>query len=335
MSANKNFSNHLDRSVVLMFLGFFLVSAGTVTYQFINQIPCSEVLFSMNAKEYRAGEMIKFQDDSPNAEEWEWVFGDSTEVSTVKNPLHIFDKEGEYKVKLKINKICERIETVVIKEKLIVLDSTKFPVFELPNKIRVGQVLSVKDETDNASTWEWRFGETSRIDADTKRAEYVFKEAGLKTVSLVVNGDVTYIKKKKIEVTPRPEDKTEIVAIEQPKREKNWNIKDAPEISDAPKSASTGSNLKPNSVPYISEKEFSRKILLVSNEKLNAKAFTEFFCGDINKNIVVNGKNTTFLVFCEKIEGKKIKLKELNLFRDKGSNCIKNVTVEYKKSGWF
>ncbi|GEQ86173.1 hypothetical protein ULMS_16810 [Patiriisocius marinistellae] len=340
MSTNKNLTNHLDRSVLLLFLGFFLISAGTVTYKYVNRASCNEVLFSMDAKEYRVGDMVKLKDNSPNASQWEWNFGDSSEVSTVKSPLHIFDKEGEYKIKLKINNLCERVETIVIKEKLKLLDSTKLPIFEIPSEIRVGKTLRVKDETENSTTWEWRFGENSSIDANTKNAKYVYEEPGIKTISLVVNGDLDYVTKKRIEVLPIPGQKTGIADIAEIERNRPSRIKDAPStapIKDAPinaiKDAPTTSE-KPSAAPYISEKEFSRKVLLVSTEDLTAKSFSDFFCGDVNKPIVVNGDNTTFLVFCQDIEGKKIKLKKLQIFRKKGSNCIDNLAVEYKKS-WF
>ena len=90
---------------------------------------------------------------------------------------------------------------VVVQEyKQQILDSTKFPVFDIPESIRVGESLILKDETDNASTWEWRFGETPRVDAESRTASYVYKESGLYTVKLIVNGDVEYMTKKKINV---------------------------------------------------------------------------------------------------------------------------------------
>lgn len=335
MSSDKNMTKHLDKTVLYLFIAVFLISAVTFAFRYSKYAPCEEVLFSIDAKEFRAGEMIKFKDITSGAEEWRWEFGDSTVNSYQKEPLHVFSKEGEYKVRLVVNNICERIETVLIKEKLILLDSTKFPVFTLPETIRVGQTLKVKDETDNASTWEWRFGETAKIDADTKRADYVFEEPGLKTVSLVVNGDLTYISKKQINVMPIPGEKQDITQIDVPKREKGWNIKNAPKDAIIKDKPSDGGQLKPTVVPYINERDFEIKLKLISNEKTTPQAFSEYFCGDINKPVVVNGKNTTFLVFCEKIRGKGIKIKKLNLFRDKGSNCIKTIIVDYKKTGLF
>lgn len=335
MSSDKNMTNHIDKLVIYLFIAAFLISAGTFAFRYSKYAPCDEVLFTVNAKDFRAGEMIKFKDNTTGAAEWKWEFGDSTVSSYQKDPLHVFKKEGEYKVRLIVNNICERVETVVIKEKLTLLDSTKFPVFTLPESIRVGQTLNVKDETDNASTWEWRFGESATIDADTERAEYVYEEAGLKTVSLVVNGDLTYITKKRINVTPIPGEKKNITEIDVPKREKGWNIKRAPKdamIKDKPGDAGQH---KPTVVPYINERDFEIKLNLISKEKTTPQAFSEYFCGDINKPVVVNGKNTTFLVFCEKIRDRGIKIKKLNLFRDKGSNCIKTIIVDYKKTGLF
>tara|TARA_R110002049_G_scaffold68863_2_gene178357 strand:+ start:14844 stop:15842 length:999 start_codon:yes stop_codon:yes gene_type:complete len=332
MSSGNNIRKSMDSSVIYMFIGVFLISAVTLAFRYSKYAPCDEVLFSTDAREFRAGEMIKFRDKTEGAEIWTWDFGDGTTGSYQKDPLHIFKEEGEYKVRLLVNNTCERIETVVIKEKRVLIDSTKFPVFSLPESITVGETLKVKDETNNADTWEWRFGETASINATSKNAEYVYEEPGLKTVSLVVNGDLNYITKKKINVIPKKGEKVRITEIEIPKREPGWNIKSKPSevVSQKEEAAS-----KPSVTPYINESNFGLKVLLVSQEKTTPQAFSEFFCGNINIPIVVNGKNTTFLVFCEKIKGKKIKIKSLNLFREKGSNCIKNVTIDYKKSGLF
>ncbi len=332
MSSGNNMRRNLDTSVIYLFIGAFLISAVTLAFRYSKYAPCDEVIFTSDAKEFRAGEMVKFRDKTEGAEDWNWDFGDNSTGSYQKEPLHIFKEEGEYKVRLLVNNTCERTETVVIKEKLILIDSTKFPVFTLPETIVVGETLNVKDETENADTWDWRFGETASINAKTRNAEYVYEEPGLKTVSLVVNGDLNYITKKKINVVPKKGVKTRITEIEVPKREPGWNIKSKPSevVTQKEEQAS-----KPSVTPYINESNFGLKVLLVSQEKSTPQAFTEYFCGNINIPIVVNGKNTTFLVFCEKIKGKKIKIKSLNLFRDKGSNCIKNVTIDYKKSGLF
>lgn len=340
MTAKRNQSKHLDKSVIFAFLAVFVVALTTWAFKYANNVPCEDINFAMEAKEYRVGELIKFVDNTSGAETWEWDFGDDSEKATRKQPLHIFEKEGEYQVNLLVNNVCERTETLVIKEKEEILDPSKFPVFELPESIMVGKTLEVKDMTENASTWEWRFGETASVNSKEKNAEYVFEESGLKTVSLIVNGDLKYITKKKINVLPRPGEKVVITEISQPKRDAGWNIKMAPKeeknkIKDKPGGDGASGPMAPKAAPFINNNAFAVKLTQVADEKTRPQAFTEYFCGDINKGIVVNGKNTTFLVFCEKIKGKKVKKVKVNLIRDKGSNCIKTATIDYKKGGLF
>jgi len=329
MSKQQTISKHIDKLVIRLFLAVFLISASVFAYRYTKYTPCKEVVFDVKAKEFRQGELIKFIDNTQNATTWEWQFDDSTSVSTSKEALHIFRKPGEYKVRLLVNDICEKIEVVTIQEKLFVLDSTKLPQFKIPNSIKVGETLKIKDETENASTWEWRFGETATINSKEKNAKYVYKSPGLKTVSLIVNGDIKHITKKQITVLPIEEVKKPIKTITGTNRQIGDGIKYKPKdhtddvaepIVDAPKV-----------VPFISEAAFKNKLLLVSKNKINAKAFSEYFCGDLNRQLIVNGKNTTFLIFCEKIRNKRLKIKELTLYRDEGSNCIKNVTVKQNK----
>lgn len=327
MGSAKDMATHIDKSVIYLFIGVFLISAATFSFRYAEHVPCDEVLFLVDEKELKAGEIIQFKDKTEGAKEWKWEFGDNTGIFSQKEPLHIFKKEGDYKVRLLVNNNCERIETVSIKAKVILIDSTKFPVFTLPESIVVGEELKVEDVTENASTWEWRFGENASKDAKTRIAKYVYEEPGLKTVSLIVNGDLTYIGKKKINVLPLPEDKERITKIAGERRDKKLDVKRAP-LANA--SEDQPEKDKPSIIPFITPSNFEFKIKMVSSKKLNPQAISEFFCGGVNPLIVANGRNTTFLVFCEKIKGKKIEISSLNLIRDKGSNCIKTFTIEYK-----
>lgn len=335
MTTNKqnNMSKHIDKNVMFFFITVFLVSASALAYRFYKQIPCKEVIFSINAKEFRQGELVKFIDKTEGAKIWSWRFGDSTEAETFKDPIHIFTKPGEYKIRLIVNNFCEKTETITIKEKIELLDPNKIPKFSLPKSITVGQTLKVKDSTFNASTWEWRFGENSRVDAKTRYAKYEYKTSGLKTVSLIVNGDQKHITRKKIRVLPIEEEKvvvSNIPIIKDKPMPVVWNIKDKPKeieelkIKKSPKKAI---------VPFIDEDEFKKKLLLVAKNRMKPSQFSEYMCGNINQSIIVDGKNTTFLVFCQKISGRKIRIKSLTLYRDKGSNCIKNVSLKYRNLG--
>jgi len=333
MNEQNNLSQHLDKNIIYLFLFVFFIATSIVAFKYNKYAPCNEVMFITNAKEYREGELIKFIDNTEDAIEWKWEFGDSTETSTNKDPLHVFKKPGEYIVRLTINDICEKEELITIKEKEAIIDSTRVPQFHLPANIIVGYTLKVSDKTPNAIKWEWRFGETSSVNSTSRYAKYAYKTPGLKTVSLIVNGDIEHMAKRKINVLPITTTKTRIKQIRR-NRGIDWNIKDKP-IEETVKDENGDGKEKPKVVPYISESLFSKNLVLVSKNQMSPKQFSEYFCGDINKKVVVNGKNSTFLVFCEKIKGKKIKLKRLSIYRDKGSNCIKTMTIDYKKKGFW
>lgn len=334
MLNNTNSSKHLDKMVIYVFAATFLLSATVFAVKYNKYAPCEEVNFSIETNNFRVGNIIRFQDNTQGAKTWEWHFDDSTSTSSSKTPMHIYKKPGEYKVLLKVNGICEKTELVTIKPKKIVVDSTKFPVFTIPESIVVGDTLKIQDQTQNATTWEWRFGETANVNSTHKNPGYVYSEPGLKTISLIVNGNLNYITKKKINVLPKPEIEEPTIA-DVPDNDDAWKIKHKPmvdllEIKDKPADAPTE-----KVVPYISEADLQQKLLQLADEKLKPNAFLDYLCGDINKNIIVNGKSQSFLVFCEKIKGKNIKFKELNIIRDNGSNCIKTMTIEWKKKGLF
>ncbi len=331
MSKQKTKSKHLDKSVIFLFLITFLISASALAYKYVRYIPCKEVVFNIKAKEYRQDELIKFTDNTENATSWEWKFGDDSEVSTNEEALHIYKKPGEYTVKLIVNDICEKTEVITIKDKLFILDSTKLPVFEIPNSIKVGETLTIKDETDNASTWEWRFGETAEVNSTSKTAKYAYKEAGLKTISLIVNGDMKHIAEKRINVLPLEDEKDDINPI----TSTNRNIRDNIKANPLDGKTKTDKENTKKAVPFISEAQFKKNLTLVSKKKLTANAFSEYFCGDINKTIIANGKEVSFLLFCEKIRGRRLKIKQLNIYREKGTNCIKSVGIKHNKFGIF
>ena len=331
MNEQNNMSKHIDKSVVFFFVAVFIVSASLLGYKYYKNIPCKEVIFSFKADKFRQGELINFFDESEGAKIWNWKFGDSTEVQTLKDPIHIFKKPGEYKVTLLVNNTCEKVITINIKKKKDLLDPNKIPQFVLPKSIIIGEKLTVKGEFKNdASTWEWRFGETSSVNSKKRYATYQYEIPGIKTVSLVVNGDMKHIREQRIHVLPKPKEEVKIQKIKIDPMPVIIKADPIKIIKDEPKTEP-----KKIKIPFISEDDFRVRVILVAKGKIKPNYFSEYLCGNMSIPIVVNGKNTTFLVFCQKIKNKKIKIKPKNfsLYRDKGSNCIKTITIKYRSNG--
>ncbi|MCW5518539.1 PKD domain-containing protein [Aureitalea sp. L0-47] len=340
MSRKKHRSKHLDKMVLYLFGVVFLTSVSTMAYKYKNFVRCNLVTFAFDASELRVGELVQFRDHTEGAEIWAWDFGDGSENDNRKTAIHSFDEAGEYKVKLTINEFCERVETITVLPKEIIKDPSKYPVFSIPKSIRVGQTLRVIDETENASTWEWRFGDNASVDAKTQTAEYVYSEPGLRTVRLVVNGNIDYVGTALIEVKP-PFNQTGSSFIKDKPKQYESSIKDKPKESSIKEGLKSSIKKTPEEkereVPFISNSAFGKKLVQIAKEQIQPQAFKDYFCGDLEKGVVVNGKSTTFLEFCAKIKGKKrLKVKEVNIVRaDDNSNCITNVVIEHKKLGLF
>ena len=90
---------------------------------------------------------------------WTWDFGDGT-TSSVKDPSHIFNKTGTYKVKLSLeSKIgCA---SLVFEKNISVIDPLN-PNFETQSPLCLNNSLKFADlttSTDGFSSWQWDFGD--------------------------------------------------------------------------------------------------------------------------------------------------------------------------------
>ncbi|WP_025739934.1 PKD domain-containing protein [Aquimarina pacifica] len=324
-------STHIDKSIVLFFVITMLVTATVFAFKFVNHKPCEIVDFEANSKNYRAGDIIRFKDNTLGAIKRKWDFGDSSKVDLGAAPFHTFEKPGEYTVRLLVNDRCEGEKTIVIKEKAFVLDSTRIANFDLPASIKVGDTLRLKDKTKEAVKWEWRFGETAEINSKKKNPTYVYESTGLKTITLVVNGDPRYGIKKKIEVLPSKK-----VKKKTPKRNRVQSVEATSVIKYAPSEVIINDRPKEEfRAPDIKDSAFKAKLMDVSKKKASAKDFSAYLCDNLQMPMTAKNKKMTFLDFCNKIKGKSLVIKEIEIFRNKKNNCIEYITVQYTRTGLF
>ncbi|PKV50733.1 hypothetical protein ATE84_2799 [Aquimarina sp. MAR_2010_214] len=327
--SNTQRNTYMDRSIVLFFVITFFVTAAVFAFKYVNYIPCEIIDFDINAKNYRVGEIIRFKDKTKGAFKREWDFGDSSKTRSGLSPFHTFENPGQYNIKLKINGQCEGIKTIIIKEKVFILDSTKLANFKAPASIKVGEVLRLKDNTKDAHKWEWRFGETARVNSIKKNPQYIYESPGLKTITLIVNDDNRYATRKKIKVLPSNK------KVNAPKKRIRRPKESSSTIKYAPKDAIKNEPKTEFRAPDIKDSNFASKIMAVSNKKASAKDFSKYLCDNLQLQMTARGKRTTFIEFCEKIKGKRIKIKELEIFRNKKNNCIEYITIQYSKTGLF
>ncbi|GAA3515736.1 hypothetical protein GCM10022393_32130 [Aquimarina addita] len=339
MEESNNTANyHLDKNLILLFVFTILVTASIFAYKFINYAPCEIEAFNFSKGNLRVGEIIRFKDNTKGVIKREWDFGDGSRPGKISNPFHTYTKSGEYIVKLQVNGSCKWEEKLTIKEKAFVLDSSRIAKFDIPDKIEVGEKIQLFDKTKEATSWEWRFGESGRVDATQKNPEYVYESPGEKTILLIVNNDPRYGFKKRVNVFEK-----EIEIVAPPRGNPPVRRTDPPVIPDRPDidpiSIDPPVPLPPppptrKNAPNIGEEKFKTLLALVSAKKATADNFKEYLCNDVNLPIQVNNKDTTFKEFCKKIRGKGIKIKELNI--KKGDyNCITSIEIKYSNLSIF
>ncbi len=331
----KTSSNHIDKNIIILLLSVMVISIGVFSYKLITHDPCQIVNFEINASQFRVGEIIRFKDYSENADKREWLFGDESEPRYTENPFHTYDKPGKYSVKLIVNDKCEFEKEIVIKAKQKILDSTRLAKFTIPNTIEVGQLLQATDQTKKATSWEWLFGETAEVNSTFQNPTYTYETPGLKTVTLIVNGDFNYSTQKKITVLPKkvvvPRTTNTNSA---PPIFRGGDIKVHPDVlpTTPPPVAAISNEPEEVTAPQISRSSFAQKIIKVGEEKATANDFEPYLCGNLDMVIKDKGKNTTFKKFCEKIKGKKLRIKSLELFKNKETDCIEFMSITYSKS---
>lgn len=346
----------MDKRVYYFFVIVFIAAAASFSFRYINYEPCVAVDFTFDQLEPKVGSVIQFRDFSGGAKEWEWDFGDDTEIKNQKNEFHVFEKPGFYEVTLKINNSCELTKPIYVEANTKVLDSTKFPKFNLPKNIRVGDKLVVTGQSERALSWEWRFGETAKANAATQTAQHVYGLPGVYTVSLIINDEIDYLVKKTIQVRPNKTfkmpkevvrknslnlpDAPENLTVEEPnlkndsnfeKQENLQEVVTTPEVKkniETPKEPKKEEEKKDNR-PSLDDDIIRNGLQGISNKRMMPDAFAEYFCEDKNPLIIANGRSDTFQSFSKFIKGKKVIIK--NISWGTGKKCIHSFEINYTR----
>ncbi|OXB10954.1 PKD domain-containing protein [Flavobacterium plurextorum] len=335
----------IDIRIVLFFTILLAIGIISLFIQLFKHVDCDDVKYYILSDHSQSEEPIEFYDKTHNAKSWKWDFGDGSTIDTRRHTFHTYKKPGKYIVTLTINGECIQTRELVLNDKYL-LDKLGTPKIITSKIITVGQPTYFNSVSENAKTWEWAFGEGRGINENSSNPVYTFSTPGEKTITLVINGDFSRVAKKVIYVHPKAIKKTNPLNVTSYVYEKDAESFSLPRgavkkdpledmlqyVPVAPKNKTQKDSIPSlKKAPKISEDQFEILLNKVAEGSKVKDDFAEFLCDDLDVPIVKNDKDLiTFSQLCASLKGKKIKIESIRLNKDKQTNCIKGLNINYK-----
>lgn len=349
-SINTAFSN-FDYRILLILLFLIVLGLSIFFIKYNKYIDCDNAEFFVIAERFEAQEVIEFKNETKNVKTWEWNFGDGTPLDYRKDALHKYENPGVYHVKLTLNGKCVKEKIIEIKNYGNLVNSSKVPQIMIPKVVEAGKLISFEFKYQGTIfSTEWSFGESEQLDNTQPNPTYTYSIPGMKTVTLIVNGDIEHIAKKTIYVAPRTLVESKIDTT------KFYNQKNEPEYFERPLGNPqedplveyiNGIKAKPTSKPIakvenlptiapdISEEQFELLLLQVANQSKTKEDFAQYLCGNFEIPVIKdNDKILKFSEFCKNIKGKEIRIDALRLTRN-NVNCVDGFSISYKVKEFF
>ncbi|HKX86882.1 MAG TPA: PKD domain-containing protein [Flavobacterium sp.] len=337
---------NFETKIITLFAILLVISIVVFSFKYRKHVDCDTSDFYIVAENFSVGEVIEFHNETPNATDWKWDFGDGSPKETTNHALHKYTEPGIYTITLVINGFCLKEKKIQIKNHGEILDRTKLPTIIAPKIAAVGQKVNFtyKYYTNETFSWEWSFGETGQIDNTNEFASYSFRTPGPKTITLIVNGEYKFKTSKIIYIKPRPAFKKDSEMMLEEGYTYEKPVESFYKPKGNPKADYSDKWLKPISTrsserhitefaPDISENQFELLIHQVANETKEKGDFGKYICDNYQIPVIKNGDQViSFEEFCTRIKGKEIKIESLRLTRD-NLNCIDGFTISYKVKG--
>jgi len=160
--------------------------------------------FTPNTTSGNAPLTVKFDDESLNAEKWNWDFGDGGS-SDVASPIHTYMEAGNYIANLTVSNANG---TDSMQVEIRVTDSpvpiANFTCSETSGKAPLTVIFT--DSSENAISWKWDFGD--KISSTEKDPSHIFSNVGTYEVILTVSNGVVQDSKSVIITVEEPDQPT-------------------------------------------------------------------------------------------------------------------------------
>ena len=317
----------IDRLLIRFFILLSILFGAVLYYKYDNYFSCDNIEITIIGDKHRVGEVIGFSCNSVHARDGRWAMGDESDYLYGDRINHIYKYPGTYKVDLNFGGDCHIEKYIKIVPIKVKVDSALFPRFSSPKIAYVDVPVDFKDHTKGAKTWQWRFGESYGIDSKKRSVSYTYRTTGVKQITLIVNDKVEFAGKSTITILPAPKEEIEPIIL--PKKEVP---KPKPILTSTMPVAPPLPKIKQvYKAKDIDNKQLEELLMLISEEKVEPKVLYPYTFGVLDIPVRANEKRISLAEFCKKIKGRKIKVKELEIMKNKETNCITFIKITYKR----
>ncbi len=322
MAAKKTEKEYIIDPIVVRIIAvvIFIGAAGFV-YQWAGYEKCPVVEFTVDKSKIYAGEMISFNNKTPKVKSSKWNFGDGAK-STELSPAHIYKKPGKYSIELTVNGSCYAQKEVIVTEKPVTKVKDVIPRFDCPTGVTVGENVRFTCENDDATSYEWTFGDSKKVDSRAKNPTHKYKSVGTYKITLVINGNKKFVSSKSIVVSKKEN------RVERPRPEpQRPPVVAKPDPTPAPTPV-----VVPVEKPYepISNEEFKKLLVDYSRGKAGEdKIYYHLTTRSVIFN--VNSENMSCSKFLSLVKGKELVITEMDSYKDKTTKKFNRVDLKIKK----
>lgn len=285
----------MDRRVIYIVIGVVVLGLSISLLKLAAKDEVAKPVFKINPTSITVGKSIQFSDKTPQAEEWEWDFGDGNSSYEAAG-LYTYAQAGTYVVKLTVNNRLSDSLKISVKDSIIKTTGPE-PVIQAPKTAVVGQTVTLKDPTPGASSWQWKFGESGTVDRTEQTARYAYKNPG--TYTIVLSNNVS-------------------------KQEARFTITVKPPVPETVIVYKISDSDFEGKLQNIANGGF---------EKGYPELVKNYICQEQQITVMVNGKEKfdTLKSYCESLVSKKVKIKSVKLIRDATTQCITFIEVKQKE----
>lgn len=328
-----NINYRLDFKVMWFLLIIILVATSSFMYKFYTVKECPAIVYELSNENIGVGEMIMFTNKTNGYSKVDWDFGDNTSIERASQIGHAYTQAGEYILKVTANGECTEFKRITVLPKKKIMDNSLVPKFAYPNVIEINKKIKFVALTEGSDSYEWRFGETGNVDSNMRNPVYTFSTPGLKTVSLIINGNDKYIAKRIIHVmTPIAKTPKRSLA-----RKDVVDEKEEVFVPEAPTAWASYDSLKDQiqkkeKKPFriLNDKDLLSLINSYSQNMARSTDLERSLCEGMEKTLAVsNGKVTKLPEFLNQIKEKTLKIKDFRTIRGE-EGCIMQIIIRFK-----